>query len=209
VISSPAAARLSARLFVTALCGCQSAPPSLALSPDAAGASVADGGPSLSDPTAAKDLCTSASVVFEIKSAPGTQYCAGNACSDDWFTVHPADGAATLNVQSGCRTDCASCTQKACPALCDPPSRVVSGGLRHGWDGTHFDDGTCGAGTSCTLPACAPAGRYIATMCAYKEIALDSGPCVGAEAATCVDVPFDWPPTNLGNTVQGIVGDSE
>lgn len=65
--------------------------------------------------------------------------------------------------------------------------------IRGSWSGMYFIPGTCGpSATPCMNLQCAPAGRYVATMCVCGESAFDSmvDTCT---SLTCLHVPFDYP----------------
>jgi hypothetical protein len=93
---------------------------------------------------------------------------------------------------------------KPCPGLCAAPQPMKSPEQRT-WDGTYYTSSTCGTGSSCLAPACAAPGSYVARMCAHKNMAPDAGLSCNAvnQTATCVDIPFTWPPSG---PVQGSIG---
>ncbi len=72
------------------------------------------------------------------------------------------------------------------------------------WDGSTYQTSTCGAGISCYQPTIAPAGKYIARMCATPgklSQPTDSPPvCTATGVQSCTDVVFAFP---SGGIVQG------
>jgi hypothetical protein len=67
------------------------------------------------------------------------------------------------------------------------------------WNGTYWQDATCGASMSCKGTQCAAPGHYIAKMCASRSVP-DGGPfgtCNPSAMQTCVDVPFDYPTSGV------------
>jgi hypothetical protein len=153
--------------------------------------------------------CASAMVTFVLRGGTGKNYCVGGyatACTNDWLTIQTKAGAA-VKIDAPCVTDCNVCQPVACPGACAAPSPLPAAGAQRTWSGTTFTAGTCGTGISCVTGSCAPAGRYVATMCAYPRAASDAatiGPCVGSSSTpTCVDVNFEWPPANGSAVVEG------
>jgi hypothetical protein len=67
------------------------------------------------------------------------------------------------------------------------------------WNGTYWQEATCGANTSCRGTQCAAPGHYVAKMCASRSVP-DGGPfgtCNPSAMQTCVDVPFDYPASGV------------
>jgi hypothetical protein len=89
----------------------------------------------------------------------------------------------------------------ACPPiLCALPQPMKSDGETLEWDGTTWDPGTCGApAMMCRTHQCVAPGHYIAKMCASRATpdAGALGQCSPNPTLTCVDVPFDYPTTNV------------
>ena len=66
------------------------------------------------------------------------------------------------------------------------------------WDGSIYPTSTCGNNVSCYQPGFAPAGHYVAKMCAtpgtLKTAANGiTSTCTATGPVECVDVPFDFP----------------
>lgn len=66
------------------------------------------------------------------------------------------------------------------------------------WDGLSYTGSTCGNGMGCYQPGFAPAGHYVARMCATPGnlTTADGGfptTCGATGLIECVDVPFDFP----------------
>jgi len=206
-------------LGVTSLAGCMGCTGSVANAPDGsagAGDGSTEGDAATSsdaktgDAGSADAACVTGSATFVLQAAPGSAvgYCLGapGTCSTEWLAIRPADGG-TLSIDATCQTQCGDCQPVACPALCALPSSLGDGGARSTWDGTYYATGTCGAGTACVSPTCAPAGNYVATFCGYAEVpdAASFG-CSGSSTPTCVETPFAWPPPAGSSPVQGVLG---
>jgi hypothetical protein len=157
--------------------------------------------------------CVTATIRFEVQAASGKSFCIGGnslACATDWLTVRPAQGGDSLPIDLPCVTQCGACMPEACPASCAAPSELPAGGAMRTWNGTYYAAGTCGNGLACVTPSCALPGRYVATMCGYAKTGPDTsvGACASVSTATCIDVPFAWPPAQDGAVVSGTLGGS-
>jgi len=165
-------------------------------------------------------------ITFKIKSADSSaKYCSGHSGNDcaplEFVTVKNPDGTPLGTLHRNCRTLCEDgCEQITCAAGCPVPSLIGEEGVTLLWDGTFFQEkeSTCASGSNagmhCTDTACAAAGSYIATLCAYpidSETAADAGSsyeaCMGVPSGAqpkCVDVSFTWPP-EAGTVVEGVL----
>jgi hypothetical protein len=142
--------------------------------------------------------CVSSTVTFQIKAASGS-WCLGQSCSTGWVSIRDASGN-LVNRSNLCQTSCDTCNMTLCPPLfCALPSPMLAAGAIETWDGTFFESSTCGAnGRPCVAKGCAHPAKYTAVMCAAANPSPDSGTgCSGVTAVqqTCVEVPFDYPPT--------------
>lgn len=141
---------------------------------------------------------------------PGSDFCSGppNCQSGDPFTVLDAAGKSLTTGLSCGMADCKSCVAQGCPpGSCHFSSPVPTTGTDFTWNGTVYAAATgCGSGqigsppVNCWMPSCAPAGHYVAHLCAYAlPPDSDGGFQVcelhAATKPTCVDVPFDYPTT--------------
>jgi hypothetical protein len=66
------------------------------------------------------------------------------------------------------------------------------------WDGATHSTSTCGNNVSCYQPGFAPAGHYVARMCATPGNLTPAdgsvrSTCTATGPVECVDVPFDFP----------------
>lgn len=91
----------------------------------------------------------------------------------------------------------AICAPPPClPIVCQPVGSAFTGEQRI-WDGQLFAMSTCGMNTGCYQARHAPAGRYLAVMCATpgRLTGGDGGPasCQATGVRTCIEVPFDFP----------------
>ena len=76
------------------------------------------------------------------------------------------------------------------------------------WDGSSYATSTCGNKMTCYQPIIAPAGHYVAKMCATPGniTTVDGGfptTCTATGPDECIDVPFDFPgPSPVVGTLQ-------
>jgi hypothetical protein len=201
------AARRALALSLAGALGCGGA--TLSPSSDAASDVGASHGSPVSDGPDGASACLTGTVNFSLRAAAGntTPYCLGapGSCTELWVSILTADGATTLSLVYGCVPDCSSCQPVACPLICAAPSMLGAAGAQKSWDGTFVEHLTCGAAVACTRPACAPAGDYIARMCAYAAKPGAALACLGASTPTCIDVPFTWPPPSGASSVEGVI----
>lgn len=148
------------------------------------------------DAGADASTCAAASLRFRLV-APVGAWCVGSptSCDGEWLYLRRAGGE-ELTIDRPCVADCASCEPIACPAICAAPTRMSATGAVHVWDGTTWERSSCSSGDGCVQRSCAAPGRYVATMCAYRESVSDGigGFCVPERTPLCADVAFDWPP---------------
>ena len=119
-------------------------------------------------------------------SLPSMKICAPAG----WLSLKDAAGSevAIGNPTLHCCTlaECADCSFQH--VVCQTGSTMPALPVSRSWDATMFPLDHCGASqTACAMErTCAPAGPYVAHMCARRTADLQ-------EAMTCVDVPFDLP----------------
>jgi hypothetical protein len=157
-------------------------------------------------------ICAPGSVTFVLRAATGdtTRWCTGVDCKNAWRTIVDPRGVEHA-LDRPCLPDCFECRTVACPASCVAPTPIPAAGMQRTWTGSYFDGGRCGGGGGqpCTTATCAGTGRYVARMCAHSDLASAPSPiCDPASTSSCVEVPFDWPPSEVGATVIGVVGGS-
>jgi hypothetical protein len=100
-----------------------------------------------------------------------------------------------------CSTICsAACTPVPCPLIACIQEGVAVKTTELQWDGSSYSTSTCGNRMTCYQPGFAPAGHYVARMCATPgNIANGDGGvpslpvCTASGPVECVDVPFDFP----------------
>jgi hypothetical protein len=148
--------------------------------------------------------CTQTPVNFVMRSASvdaGYWYEISLSIPGDgawWYSLADADGG-SLSIFPTEQT-CGACVPAiiAIGAACGPLSEA---GARATWDGT-IVTGTSSCtwspggaeppeSISCNTTRCAQPGRYVVKMCAQK-----TAPCFSAPPDTCIDVPFDYPPSS-------------
>jgi hypothetical protein len=135
-------------------------------------------------------------VTFQFKAPGGGFWCLGQGCSSEWLAIRDASGHA-MNLSNYCQASCDNCIMVGCPAICALPQPMPAAGTTKTWNGTFFASSTCGPDRmSCLNKRCAPAGKYVAVMCA-SAVSSDAGDlaCTNAFDApqTCVEVPFEYP----------------
>jgi hypothetical protein len=127
-----------------------------------------------------------------------------NASSEaNWLTIDCPSGTLLPMEIAGYESlvDCSTCEATWSEAIgfgwalygVDAGSFSNSPPIQGSWSGMYFTPGTCGpSATPCMNLQCAPAGRYVATMCVCGESAFDSmvDTCT---SLTCLHVPFDYP----------------
>ncbi|MGH7270439.1 MAG: hypothetical protein ACREJ3_08410 [Polyangiaceae bacterium] len=139
--------------------------------------------------------CPIGSVVFRMSVPPGSQISLpGAECN--WLSVScesgkPLDTSIRASANLDCR-DCASSSPIAYGCFLTLAGDGGQSTFDQAWNGRYYTVGTCGSVpipyNQCSLPQCAPAGTYVATMCGCTPA--DSGSeCKQA----CVTVPFDYP----------------
>lgn len=140
-----------------------------------------------------------------VDNAGGDTFCTGSStCDATWLFVQKAADKSGVTIASNCTTACGACEQVGCPAICPQPNPVPKTGTQQVWDGRVFTSTKCtskdGTSLTCDEPSCAPPGKYIAHMCAFRGNAdAGAGPPNGCALAgntptqICTDVEFDLP----------------
>jgi hypothetical protein len=184
---------------------------------DALGGRPADGGTDAPPSDAARtdasqdSACSPlSSVVFRMEAPPidgGYYYVSSFGEPGDgvwWYSLEMPDGSAVpIFLPPGASSICNVCDARPNPIgfACET---IPDGGVSRGWGGyTVTGTASCETQATSSSPAysigcatirCLPAGRYLVKMCGGR------GMCAGGDAATCVEVPFDFP------TDQEVVG---
>jgi hypothetical protein len=158
--------------------------------------------------------CVEGAITFKLSVDPGSTstYCSSGPFScgqQDWLSISSANGTNYTLDAGECSVSCGACQPVECSNICLEPSVITSQGLELTWHGSIVVSGTCGAGLACLGSGCAPAGQYVAQMCAYPELGAESAAtfCENAsQTPTCVTVPFTWPPAPSDSTVERTIG---
>jgi hypothetical protein len=136
-----------------------------------------------------------------MSSATKTNYCV-DICASLWLSILPSAGAAPLPISGACTTTCQVCQPIAC-GPCAPPQSIKPQGESYEWDGTVWEVNRCGPQNySCVNQLCLPPGHYVARMCASKATSDAGSYCMGASTPTCVEVPFDFPTSQV---IEGVL----
>ncbi len=145
------------------------------------------------------------SVKFVLSAPPPGSYCDQISCqfgSVPHLSITRPDGSTVNITQTLCgTTDCDSCAPLLCPelaVLCPAPQGIPYTGGTWTWDGSYLAGATCGAShVACSDRTYAPAGRYVAHLCATpgSVVSQDAGlpACVSAGPPVCVQASFDFP----------------
>jgi hypothetical protein len=140
--------------------------------------------------------CVNSTVTFQLKAPGGGSWCLGQGCSTEWLQIRDAAGSSMI-LSNSCQSTCEACQMLGCPAICVLPQKMPAAGTTKTWDGTSFSIGTCGPNAmSCLNKQCAPAGKYVAVMCATASTAPDASLACSSSTTvkqTCVEVPFEYP----------------
>jgi hypothetical protein len=125
-----------------------------------------------------------------------------------WYSVATADGA-PLQIFLEPSVECEGCfvvgNLPVGPGTCAP---LPDGGAAATWNGSIVTGSSMCDAVSCQVTGCAPAGNYVATLCAYALddcLVGDAGDCPNAnyenaclasvDGGVCVSVPFEYPTT--------------
>jgi hypothetical protein len=169
------------------------------------GGSIEDGpgGAGGGAPGDASGSCAAGTTTFHLTAADGrnSRYCVGLKCSNEWLAVRTLRGE-RMPLALGCNSTCEACRQVDCPAICPAPTPMKQDGERLVWDGGYWPDSTCAAGLSCRSKKCAPAGRYVARMCAGLGTSNPGMMCLQELSEKCVEMEFDFPSaTTVGGAI--------
>ena len=88
---------------------------------------------------------------------------------------------------------CGTCQYLGCPAAQCQGLPFPADGAHFVWAGQYFGTSFCGANMACQEPRCAPDGAYVATFCATRGVANDTGCVPSTDPPSCVSAPFDLP----------------
>jgi hypothetical protein len=146
-----------------------------------------------------------ATVQFALTAPAGWTYGQSqdsNSSSINWLTIQTPAGA-TLDIEPAGDLpllDCRTCGPAGAIPIGSFWQQVPASGVVTGeWNGALYEPGTCG-GHACLTPGCAPAGMYVAELCACANA---TGACA---TPTCVAVPFEYPSSSV---MRGSVGPAD
>jgi hypothetical protein len=151
-------------------------------------------------------------VTLRLDLPPATSFCdvsCGGVGSH--ITILTREGKPVPTEHPSCVGMCtASCVAVSCPVggAC-LLTGVALTGAELTWDGSTYPTSTCGGGVACYRSTFAPAGKYIARMCATPGKLgkpADSPPvCDATGAPSCVDVVFAYPTSGVvEGTLDGV-----
>jgi hypothetical protein len=115
------------------------------------------------------------------------------------ITILNAAGQPVGTTIPWCSTICsAACQPSPCPGIACIPQGIAVTTSELQWDGSSYKTSTCGNKMTCYQPLKAPAGHYVARMCATPgTISTPDGggqpTCTPTGPVECVDRPFDFP----------------
>jgi hypothetical protein len=200
MVSSTAPRKVvSSALLLTAVMGCGSGSPLKPGGTAATGGSAGSAGSGGADGSAdigRTDGASLGTVTVRLIIPAGRSFC--DRCNGGLrVTILDAAGQPVETYAPSCSTSCASCELTSCPAVpCFPSMLPATNDTT--WDGTMAMASTCGKHLACSQPEAAPAGHYVARMCATPGdlTTADGGfpaTCTATGSMECVDVPFDLP----------------
>ncbi|MDB4981633.1 MAG: hypothetical protein JWM82_2385, partial [Myxococcales bacterium] len=147
--------------------------------------------------------CSVGKVTIKITVAPNSAYCdpgtSGTGAARPFIQILSTDGEPLPIFGSACAPPCSICMTVTClPATIPAEAPSMFPGTELAWDGLIYETSTCGNNVSCSDRKAAPAGKYLARLCALpgKVDSADGGlppRCVSSGPVVCVDVPFELP----------------
>jgi len=155
--------------------------------------------------------CNLGSTQFKLTvNGDPTRFCS-SLCTG-WLSITTDAGKAVSYYGGGCGTpDCCSCQMGACPGFACIDQPLTAMGLQGTWAGQTNGTSTCGAASqACSFSACAPAGNYVAVMCAYANAAASAVGANRRDKAAGLDlkgnslVPFMSCPPKLNQAMRRI-----
>ena len=125
----------------------------------------------------------------------GHSFC--DSCYESHITILDGAGQSVKTNVPACSPTCSICALPPC-AFLPACSQTVPTTNELTWDGASATASTCGNNVACYQPAFAPAGRYVARMCATPGTLMTAdadlfSTCAATGSLECVDVPFDFP----------------
>jgi hypothetical protein len=158
-------------------------------------------GPFFFDGPATIDGSSPGTVTLELNIDPSTSFCDHKTSCDvvEHITILTASGQPLGWPGSSCPpVQCsAPCLPVSCPLPCLQDDRAFTG-EQMVWNGSYDEELSCG-GVTCLRARFAPAGHYLAQMCATAGTFVpgDASPsdatCTGSGQPQCVTIAFDLP----------------
>jgi hypothetical protein len=183
------------------------------------------------EPTVDDTACGAYPILFRLTVAadsaavfsayPGGSWCSGGTGTspETWIRVREADtgedvpllnaliGESSNYCPPALCSDCGSAGDPSsiCSALCMERT-IDANGARYEFDGEYLVADSCSDGRACSNIECAPAGDYIATLCASSGTPSANASTTFSSTPTCFDAPFTWPPTHEGQVIEHVLG---
>lgn len=163
--------------------------------------------------TLADETCTWPTTRFEFTVDSPSDYCISSYGDYPPMEILTTGGETiTLLDRIGCPdTSCSACNPVICMIRAPTQRQVVSPAIRS-WDGSYSSQNTCNGNVQCVVNRCVPAGRYVARYCVAPRGSLstcdESNETKFLPLTTCVDVPFDFPSSEVvrGKISSGVAG---
>lgn len=164
--------------------------------------------------TLADETCTWPKIQFEFTVEPPSDYCV-SSYEEYAIQILAADGQSITSLGGTIcpDTSCSACNPRICMVIA-PEQHQVRSPTTRSWDGSYSSTNKCGVqnNVTCVVNRCVPAGHYIARYCVAPRGSLST--CDETDetkflpATTCVDVPFDFPSSQVvrGRISSGVGG---
>jgi hypothetical protein len=150
------------------------------------------------------------SVTLQLTIASTSSYCdQGSNCDfSQHIFIRESGGRTLVTALPFCQAMCtAQCFPPPCPGVACFPTGTRFTEERLVWTGVYYEGSSCGGGAPCYNQRFAPPGRYVAVMCGTPgTLSMPDGgnnAVCTKDVQRCVEVPFDFPSTNVGAVVEG------
>ncbi len=175
--------------------------------PVGTGGTVSNGG-AAGGPAIVDETCTRPAAQFEFTVDEPSKYCSSGYWGRGSIEILDGDGQAVRNLGPDVCSpvSCASCDRTypagTCVTLAPVQGDAGSTPLTEAWDGSFNLSGTCGnPSADCVAHQCVQPGRFRAKYCLAPKGNLSTctelDPSKFLPATACVEVPFDYPTTEV------------
>jgi hypothetical protein len=113
-------------------------------------------------------------------------YCVEMGCGVSWISIGTAEYPLTLEPPCNDAV-CGSCMPLGCTGAACALQPLTAEGAVYAWDGSYYEQSSCGDGTACWSRVCAPPGTYTVRMCAFQALSTDPNSCTPSDVQSCTD----------------------